>query len=165
MWTQVGEQRVGRTGRLELKYIYHLCKQLLVGTCYKVQGAQLGALWRPGGWDAGVQERGLRGRGYMYTFNLFTSLCSGNWHNIIKQLYLNIKRNSNNRNNIELLVPMLHMLRCCLMRPALLWTCFLTQWRRAVPINTPKVLPCGKHGMYFKNIACNWVGHPCARFF
>ena len=67
-----------------------------MGTYYKAQEAQLGALWWPRwvGWEGGreVQEGGPRERGYMYTYSWFDSLYSGNWNSIIKQLYPNKKK-------------------------------------------------------------------------
>ena len=63
-------------------YIF-LMMAKLVGTCYKAQEIQLGALW----WPRWVWEGGPRGRGYMYTYSRFTSPYSRNWHDIVKQLY------------------------------------------------------------------------------
>ena len=55
-------------------------------------------LERSFGWEGGSQ-----GRGYMYTYNWFMMLYSRKQHNIVKQLFSNLKkirlRNSRNRKN------------------------------------------------------------------
>ena len=47
------------------------------------QGTLVNALWWP------EQEGSPKGKGYMYMWSWFTLLYSGNYHNVLKQLYFN----------------------------------------------------------------------------
>ena len=73
------------------------CVKQIVGACCTAQGAQLSILWWPRekGWGRfvrwGSKREGIYIHIYIYiyphTHGWFTSLCSRNWHDIVKQLY------------------------------------------------------------------------------
>ena len=84
MWTKREKERVEWIGKIAPTYIhYPVWNRQLVGSCCRVQGAQLGVLWWPRGvgcgwWEEGWREGGSRGRGYVYTYSLFSLLYSKN---------------------------------------------------------------------------------------
>ena len=55
-----------------------------------------------GGMRGDVWEGGPRGKGYMYTYNWFTLMYSGNEHNIVKQLYSNKKKQCSQWGNYKM---------------------------------------------------------------
>ena len=85
-WTQQRKERVGWIERVELKHYCVWNRQLLY---YITQGAQPHALWQPREVGWGSQDRGSRGREYVYTYGWIILLYGRNQHNTVKQLSSN----------------------------------------------------------------------------